>query len=482
MVLSICWPVRLRRFSLLAGLCGTWFAYLGTEFAESATLTHCRSAVAAPGTVDIVEPYPVVREKRYGYALRNGTFVVVPKYDDASLFSEGRAVVRSGNKFGYVDTAGREVVPPQYDAAETFREGLARVKRQGKWAFLNRSGKVVIDFRFTWASDFHEGLARVLGSAATGSLSDCGSDGQIGYIDRTGRFHIPCGFSHARDFAEGLAWVTQQGQLGKARWQAIDKQGGVLFTLPEGCEPQGDFREGLASVRNARLCGFVGLDGEWLIPPAFEYAGHFEGGLAPVKVAEPLGYRWGYVDLEGKFVIEPSFEAAGPFSAGLARVVRRGKWGFINPAGEIVISAPYEHVTEFAGVLATVQLTPRHRGYLTRWGELLTSDNWSHQQRMLPRNDEIETAEDEVIKRYGKPAYIDEFPLNTATDPLRRRLLDYFPTSRHGETVREIGYHAPGEAQRWFWLIRDKTNTWRVFSNLSVDESAANGNGSASDE
>lgn len=55
--------------------------------------------------------------------------LVVPlnKYSDISTFSEGLSAVEIGDKYGYIDKTGNEVIPPRYDFASSFNEGLAIV-------------------------------------------------------------------------------------------------------------------------------------------------------------------------------------------------------------------------------------------------------------------------------------------------------------------------------------------------------------------
>jgi hypothetical protein len=72
-------------------------------------------------------------------------------------------------------------------------------------------------------------------------------------------------------------------------------------------------------VRLARTWGFINGKGELVIPPAFERAGSFAGGLARVR----QNGKWGYIDDHGKMVIAAKFDGAQDFSEGLAVVLTR---------------------------------------------------------------------------------------------------------------------------------------------------------------
>jgi len=113
-----------------------------------------------------------------------------------------------------------------------------------------------------------------------------------------------------------------------------------------------EVRAGLADLR-ARLSG----DG------AFERAGDFSGGLAPVTLE---GGRCGYIDPTGKLAIPARFRECNPFSAeGLARVDLAAdafdgdRVAFIDRAGKPVVigpeaSPPFDSAEDFENGLAAV--------------------------------------------------------------------------------------------------------------------------------
>lgn len=76
-------------------------------------------------------------------------------------------------------------------------------------------------------------------------------------------------------------------------------------------------------------------NGEIIIEPQFDLAGHFSDGLAAVK----LNGKWGYIDKDGKTVISPQFDQAVPFQNGLAQVVVRSsppKFGYVDKTGKYI--------------------------------------------------------------------------------------------------------------------------------------------------
>jgi hypothetical protein len=66
--------------------------------------------------------------------------------------------------------------------------------------------------------------------------------------------------------------------------------------------------------------------------------------------------KFGYIDKSGKYVIEPAFEQAGSFSEGLAPVSKKNMWGYINASGNVVIPIRYSYADKFSNGAAKVML------------------------------------------------------------------------------------------------------------------------------
>jgi len=161
-----------------------------------------------------------------------------------------------------------------------------------------------------------------------------------------------------------------------------------------------DFHGGLAAVEYFTAIwggyhdlGYIGLDGDFVIPPVYRHAftfyayrgaphfvygtagimsredggvaffnargerltdfiftdaRNFSDGLAATRIGrdgwefdedeqEPPAPQWGFVDVYGNIAIPFEFDYVADFSEGLAAVLRGNYFGFINTAGELVI-------------------------------------------------------------------------------------------------------------------------------------------------
>lgn len=258
---------------------------------------------------------------RYGYINQSGELIVPLKYEMASYFSEGRALVWSGNKCGYIDTKGSEVIPLTWDAASFFLDDLAWVGKK------NTDGSM-----------------------------------KYGFIDRTGQIKTPLEWDGASDFSDGLAKVCRKDTDGREKYGYIDKTGAVI--VPPEYAVLSDFSEGLAVVRHefANNCdfGYIDKDGTVVIPLEYDYACDFSEGLAAVRRIDADGtWKWGFIDKTGVEVIPPNSDynyvaLGGSFSDGLIAVGRDNAdgtrtWGIINKTGKEVVpfTLTYDNVLGF---------------------------------------------------------------------------------------------------------------------------------------
>lgn len=244
-------------------------------------------------------------DRTSGVIDKSGEFVEALKFiQGLSMFSEGLAIARKGEKSGYVDKAGKFVIEARFAEADLFKEGLAAVKledtSESKYGFVDKTGKMVIEPQFSQAESFSEGFAAI----------DFG--GKYGYIDRSGKVVIAPQFDSAFPFSEGLAKVVifgKDGLINKAGF--IDKTGTFVISPHFEQLPGGNslnyrgFKEGLAVVEVNNKSGYIDKTGKMIIAPKYDYGSDFRGGLASVTIGLEAGtQRFYYIDTTGKIVWE----------------------------------------------------------------------------------------------------------------------------------------------------------------------------------
>ncbi len=295
------------------------------------------------------------RRRRWGYIDQTGRVVIDFRFDNASQFNEGLALVKIGGHSGFIGKTGETVIEPQFgDASQPFFDGLAMVQAAtGKCGYIDRFGRYEIEPVYDWACPFSEGIALVRVA------------GKYGYITKNGTFLVEPRYEHANSYSEGHAGVYDGD-----RWYVLNRSGAIAFG-PFGSA--GEFREGVANVwheggeallrsdgtivsprgvdwlsqyfscgriefSRSDKYGYLDRDGNVVIPPMYDEASFFQEGLAGVK----LNGRWGYIDTSGAMVIEPRFDKASFFKeGGLAYVEVRGKSCYIDRSGNVVLETSF---------------------------------------------------------------------------------------------------------------------------------------------
>jgi hypothetical protein len=119
-------------------------------------------------------------------------------------FSDGLARIKTPSGFGFVDTAGRITIEPKYNKASGFNMGTALVKKDNRYFFIDVQGeqKETAKFQFNEISPLSEGLARV-------RIFD-----EYGYIYPDSTFFIVPEFTEAGNFFNGIAPVSTVDSFG----------------------------------------------------------------------------------------------------------------------------------------------------------------------------------------------------------------------------------------------------------------------------
>ena len=132
------------------------------------------------------------------------------------------------------------------------------------------------------------------------------------------------------------------------------------------------FSEGLACARLDGKYGYIGKDGETVLPFIYDQASSFREGTAYFSIGEEYGLidqegnviteltdcdsissfreglayfsvdgRYGYMDRNGRVVIEPVYDDAGYFYEGMAVVMKGGFGGVVGKDGREILAPEY---------------------------------------------------------------------------------------------------------------------------------------------
>lgn len=308
---------------------------------------------------------PVKSGKNYQYIDREGTIVINPQFKEATVFSDGMALIKTSGdepKFAYIKEDGK-ISLSNYKEATIFSEGLAWVvsenaapvaintkgeikatlqdaqkvrifseglsafsiikENEQKWGFVDKEGMIKINPQFSIAGDFSNGRCAVKNE-----------DGEYGYIDKKGKIIIKHQFTKAGPFFNGKAIVYSDSKAG------LINEAGKYVVNPQ-FEEMGDDGDKYL-IKQDDKWGWCNDEGTIIINPQFEKALFFNGSnLAPVK----MGKRWGYINTEGKTEVNPQFDYALPYNGDIAAVLSGSKIGFIDKEGKFSINPQFDRLS-----------------------------------------------------------------------------------------------------------------------------------------
>lgn len=251
---------------------------------------------------------PFEKNRKVGYYNQYGRKVIEYKFLSGDYFYNDLAVVETEKDiFGYIDRTGKIVIQAKFDRAYNFTpDGLALVaqydsNKEKKYGYINKKGELVIPYTFDVALPFSNGFAPVA-VIYNGEL-------RMTFINTSGKMISQPKYLSVYGFYEGYGLVVDQN--GKCGY--ITKNG--EYVIPPKYDYLGEFSEGLCgySYKNEKLTGYIDINGKIIIPAKYIIADSFKNGLALVAIVDNGSKKIGFINKEGNFVIPPKYDNANPF-------------------------------------------------------------------------------------------------------------------------------------------------------------------------
>ena len=195
-------------------------AYLGKKVEWLPEQKKIRIADEDEDTSKILIPFYDAAKGKYGYKDHDGNPFVEPKFDAASAFREGRAVVGNRDsdgymKYGYIDDKGDVVIPIQYYIADDFSNGVASVGvniENPEMYYIKQDGSMLFNKRYLCTTQFHEGFACVMTKKNYDEFPK--KFEKWSFIDMTGELVTDLEFDKKAYFKNGYANVVLNGVEG----------------------------------------------------------------------------------------------------------------------------------------------------------------------------------------------------------------------------------------------------------------------------
>ncbi len=275
----------------------------------------------------------VQRDKLWGLARADGSWLIEPKFEQADSLSDGLARVTLNGKVGFIDRSGNFAIEPVFDKSGSFMSDLGRTwaERDGVVGVIDKTGAWVFRTSYQqvhFAISFHSNNYSVFGW-------DFKKNDRWGFLDLDGRVVLDADFDQPiQHCADGRmeAFKNRDSFYFNPDGSPLQPPDGRLLNASCGAVPPytlkiGD-KFGLvdahsnpltpvyfdaltwagSDVKNVKIdgkWGRIGLDGRWLLEPKFDYL----TSSVDIFVASIDGKR-GFMRSDGTWLIEPKFDAA----------------------------------------------------------------------------------------------------------------------------------------------------------------------------
>lgn len=247
-----------------------------------------------------------IKDNKMGFCCDDGSVLIEPKFDYATSFYEGYALVRIGVNWGVIDTNGKIVVDiskkkdEAKEMADKLREDL--VKNRLIYNHAVKLKKLIFE---DWdLVKFVSGMG-------------------VGFLDKNGNIVVPIIYEDAIGFGMG----------------------------------------DLAAVRKNGKWGFINRKNEVVIPFKYQDTHGFFERRAAVKINN----KWGFIDEKGELVVKNVYEYVFSFNEMRAIVFKDGKYGFIDYYGNEIVEPYYDDITNFnSGISIATKDSKKY--YIDRWG------------------------------------------------------------------------------------------------------------------
>ncbi len=166
----------------------------------------------------------VVDENGFRVIDENGKEITKKTYPYIGSFKEDRGIFEEKKEediflYGYLNKEGKEIIPPKYENASDFQNGKAVVKiKDGEYAQIDGNGDILKKYKYDFVGNAGDGLL----------VFQEKERGKYGYIDENGEIVISPTYTSAEPFNQERA-VVNIGEDYKDKYGLIDKKGNFII-------------------------------------------------------------------------------------------------------------------------------------------------------------------------------------------------------------------------------------------------------------
>lgn len=232
-----------------------------------------------------------------------------------------------------------------------------------------------------------------------------------GLMNSEGSIIIPLGDYdlELHPLSQGVTIVGRFDSVGATRYALCADSGMITNFDYSYLEASTESNMPILAVTSDYQCGFIDMNGDWVIQPQWEDAEPFSEGVAYVRTES----QHGYINAAGAYIITAKANewlAAGDFSEGRAWIQSsNGLCGYIDITGNLVVPCIYVETFNYSNGLARVK-DDKGNLFIDLDGKPLTDDHWKRASDYAYGYAIVSDAQDQygIINTNGQLVY----PLN----------------------------------------------------------------------
>lgn len=289
--------------------------------------------------------------RKFGYLDKKGKDVIPYKYDYASPFKDGLALVSLEQKYGIIDKKGKEIIPPEYDNIVCLPNDFFIVKENGKNGVVNKKKKEIIPLVYDEIGEFSDELF-------------CAKlDEKWGIIDKNNHEIIPFKYEYISKFAEGTAIAILDGKYG-----IINAKGEELISHKyDEVWMDVDFTDNFIGVKLNNKWGVINKERE-LVPCIYDDVNYISEEIVSVT----KDGKEGLIDKNGRTLTAFKYDEIRPLQEGLFSVMIGYKWGIIDNNGKEKLPILFDDIISFSEDLFLVKYKNEYC-YIDKYGNFAST-------------------------------------------------------------------------------------------------------------
>jgi hypothetical protein len=270
--------------------------------------------------------------------------------------------VQRDKLWGLARSDGSWLIEPKFQYAGTLADGLARVTVDGKVGFIDRIGSFVIEPLFDKVGEFEQGLDRTWAER----------DGSVGVIDKTGIWVFQTNYQQMQFATIAVKDSQSLAVFGwhfkkDGRWGLLDLDGRVVLDA-EFDQTINHCADGRLEAYKNKERLYFNEDGSPLQPPDGRLVdASCYGGVPPYTLK--IGYKFGLVDANSSPLTPVQFDTVAWAGPGVKNVKINGRWGRIGPDGHWLLEPKFDYLSN--GVNVFVASLDGKRGFMRSDGSWL---------------------------------------------------------------------------------------------------------------